>query len=503
MILASGDSPMPRALQNAIKMAVAAVLALAAHESLPWPDQTRFAWSVVSAMVVMQSNVGSSVGASWTRLVGTFVGALLGAVVVGLLGIHATFLGVAVAVALTVLVCHWLNITDSVRLACVTLIVVLVSSRPDVPAWRIGLERFLDIAIGIVAALVTQLLIFPQLAGGELRKSVAQTLAKCGELLRRVSDAYLLRRDRPVQRDPLLVELRGLLRRNLNLLVDLSNEPGSLRPDRSLVIGLVDKVEEIAEGLLSLDDALCDLRQGAYVPQLAPEMAALCRNAADALAWAKAKIQGETPEKPMANLHLLLRALDDRFVHLSEQGISRYFAPVEVLHFCAFLFTLRSVVEQVIQLVDEIRQGKAPTVPERWQKAEQLIEAYRRTDYSVEGPSGRFVLHVDQKSAELDAVLTRHHVLNWAYLTACNPASARLTEKENEARQASLEADVARAGFAFYRGAGEAKDGSWPPEPSVLVPGLPRDEALRLARQYGQNALLYGVAGGTAQLLWV
>src|SRR6516165_7384839 len=179
---------MPRVLKNAIKMAIAAVLALWVHQVMPWPDKSRVAWSVVSALVVMQSNVGGSLQASATRLVGTFVGALLGAVVVSLFGVHGNFLGVALAVALTVLICTWLNITESLRLACVTLIVVLLSTNTDAPGWRIGLERFLDISLGIVAALVTQLVVFPQLAGVELRQSVGKTLGKCGELLRQVSD---------------------------------------------------------------------------------------------------------------------------------------------------------------------------------------------------------------------------------------------------------------------------------------------------------------------------
>ena len=113
------------------------------------------------------------------------------------------------------------------------------------------------------------------------------------------------------------------------------------------------------------------------------------------------------------------------------------------------------------------------------------------------------MLHIEETSAELEAVLARHHLSSWAFVTAHNPGSVPQSEAENRTRQAALEREVGEAGYPFYHGEGAAPDGSWPPEPSLLVLGIGRDEALNLARRHGQHALLFGVAGGPAQLLWV
>jgi hypothetical protein len=86
-------------------------------------------------------------------------------------------------------------------------------------------------------------------------------------------------------------------------------------------------------------------------------------------------------------------------------------------------------------------------------------------------------------------------VFTWAYVTACNPSSVRLPDEDNAARQRELERVVASLGVAFYAGEGVADDGGWPPEPSLLILGIERGDAVRLWREYGQVALLYGRAG--------
>ncbi|WP_316568017.1 DUF3293 domain-containing protein [Myxococcus sp. MxC21-1] len=48
---------------------------------------------------------------------------------------------------------------------------------------------------------------------------------------------------------------------------------------------------------------------------------------------------------------------------------------------------------------------------------------------------------------------------------------------------------------------GEADDSSWC-EQSLFVPGLPREEAGRFGRAYGQVAVLVGRTGGRAELLF-
>jgi len=130
-----------------------------------------------------------------------------------------------------------------------------------------------------------------------------------------------------------------------------------------------------------------------------------------------------------------------------------------------------------------------------------LIDAYRRTAFNADTPKGRLSLRVGQRCLELDNLLTDHAVSTWAYVTAVNPGSMRPRDEENAARQRELDSVVASLGVTSYSGEGVADDGRWPPEPSLLILGIGRSDAVRLARQYGQLALVYGELGREAELV--
>jgi Protein of unknown function (DUF3293) len=131
-----------------------------------------------------------------------------------------------------------------------------------------------------------------------------------------------------------------------------------------------------------------------------------------------------------------------------------------------------------------------------------LEQAYRATAYCVDAPEGRLVIRIGQVHTAIDALLLRHGCRTWAYVTAHNPVSIRLQPEENQRRQRELEEEVARSGRAFYRGEASGTIGDWPAEQSVLILGVSARDALDLAEQYGQAALVFGAAGASAVLLW-
>jgi hypothetical protein len=102
---------------------------------------------------------------------------------------------------------------------------------------------------------------------------------------------------------------------------------------------------------------------------------------------------------------------------------------------------------------------------------------------------------------ELDDLLTDHSVSTWAHVTASNPASRRLSDEDNMARQHELERDVAGLGVTSYPGEGVGDDGQWPPEPSLLILGIARGDAVRLGRRYGQLAVVCGERGRAGELV--
>lgn len=131
-----------------------------------------------------------------------------------------------------------------------------------------------------------------------------------------------------------------------------------------------------------------------------------------------------------------------------------------------------------------------------------LDAAYRATDYHVEAPTGSFVIRIGEASVELAQLMFDECEFSWAYLTACNPGSVRLTDEENFQRTMELR-EILRARWPrHYSGASVGRDGTWR-EPSFLVLGITEADAVEIARQFGQNAIIVGLVGEPARLMWV
>lgn len=132
-------------------------------------------------------------------------------------------------------------------------------------------------------------------------------------------------------------------------------------------------------------------------------------------------------------------------------------------------------------------------------RRKELERAYHQTTYAAAIP---LRLRIGEKNLLLDAFLTDLGATCFSYLTAWNPRSTPRSEDENRAAQEELTALLREAGYEVFVGAGEADDGSFPAEPSLLVPGLPREEALALARRYEQDAFVSGETGKAPMLVW-
>jgi hypothetical protein len=130
-----------------------------------------------------------------------------------------------------------------------------------------------------------------------------------------------------------------------------------------------------------------------------------------------------------------------------------------------------------------------------------LFAAYRNTSFYADTLRGRLCLRVGRASPEIDALLAAYGVRTWAYVTGVNPGSILLTPDENEERHQRLELEVRRRGYTSFPGEGIGDDDQWPPERSLLILGIGRDEAIRLGREFGQRAVVYGEEGGAAMLL--
>src|SRR5258708_36024653 len=138
-------------VKQAVKTAVAAMASLYASRFLKLPEGY---WAVISAIIVMQSDLAATLKTSVNRLAGTAIGAVVGGIVATLLGIHIWSLGIAVMAA--ILVCALLDRWESYRFAGVTVTVVMLASH-GASHWIVALHRFVELSLGIVIALTIEL----------------------------------------------------------------------------------------------------------------------------------------------------------------------------------------------------------------------------------------------------------------------------------------------------------------------------------------------------------
>ncbi len=167
--------------QIAIKTGVAAALSLylgvAFAKWLDRPDTLiSGTWCVVSTFVVMQAHLGGTYRAAWVRFLGVLIGSFMGSVFTTLFGSTAIALGISVV--LTVLSCSLFQLKDSIRIACLSVSVVMIlwGLHPSISPWQFGWYRFLDSSLGILIAVIVSHTLWPTKATQKLQLSIAKIL---------------------------------------------------------------------------------------------------------------------------------------------------------------------------------------------------------------------------------------------------------------------------------------------------------------------------------------
>ena len=147
--------------------------------------------------------------------------------------------------------------------------------------------------------------------------------------------------------------------------------------------------------------------------------------------------------------------------------------------------------------VETLRISSLITAKNRLLLGRPLTEAYESTRYEAHLPQGTVMLRHGQPAPALDPLL-KPGAPGWAFVTAWNPGSRRLSRPENERRQAALVRELGR--YRLFHGAGIGDDGKWPAEQSILALGIPPAEALARGRAWGQFAVLLGARGEAARV---
>jgi len=231
-------------------------------------------WGSISAIIVLQSNVGSTVTASRDRLIGTLIGAAFGAV----FSIFGEGLWIyLLAVIIAMVTCSLLGLKNSSRLAAVTVTIVMLVHHTGSGFWSnwvLPMYRVIEVLLGIVVALVIATFVFPSRARARLRDGLAQEFL----LLGAVFDA-VMKEFQGMSAGTLHAfwkEVEALEEVNAQLLAAARNEPSSSSVSLEGLSLLHQFAQESVDALRALELAVRSPgemhSEGSYMAQLDPEI---------------------------------------------------------------------------------------------------------------------------------------------------------------------------------------------------------------------------------------
>ena len=131
----------------------------------------------------------------------------------------------------------------------------------------------------------------------------------------------------------------------------------------------------------------------------------------------------------------------------------------------------------------------------------ELWSAYKSADYWVTESEPPFCIKIDQKSHKIEELLKKHQKSDWAYITAFNPQSKKLSKQENNKRHQKLLAWCTQKGYVFYSGQGGCRKENWEPETSLLILDIDVVKAKILGKQFQQKAVVCGSLNRVAKLI--
>jgi hypothetical protein len=336
-------------VKQAIKTAVAAVACLYITNLLNLPQGY---WGAITALIVMQSSVGATVSASRMRLAGTAVGALLGGAFVAAWGNSVPLFGVAVALAF--FLCSALGLAESQRLATVTVAIVMLIGGDGSP-WMVALHRFLEVAVGIVIALVVSVVLWPSRARQSLLEGMAETLRKAEAFYRAAGQSY--RNGLLLPSGELKPAVDASFRRNEDLLENAREETLGLGRSHESLALLMDRIRGIVQAVESLNVSGQGNPHDTYIRAFDSEMDRVEADLSAAFEWLAVSIAnsgaaapssaGREPDSSWPNLTASVAALETTIVTARNKGVTAAHQFDEVLRLYSFFVSVKSVAQEL------------------------------------------------------------------------------------------------------------------------------------------------------------
>lgn len=340
--------------KNAIKMAIAALVSLyLGLEFTVWvkrPDPlVSGLWCVVTAMVVLQANLGGTYKAILNRFLGVLTGSLSGAFFASLLGIHE--MGIGLAIFSTIVICSALSLQESYRIASLSVAAVMIpwGLHPVISPWTFATFRFLDTCIGLLVAVTIAHMIWPSEAIAKLRSNMVNTLTSLNQLY----EAIFFFKDveeKEKRIQSLITETHALFIQNHSILEESKLE--SLTPSSlALWTEILEELENLFKALSSLKDIWNQKLQLIFDAALNQHVQDVIKQIHHALEELAIKLQGEEPLKFEVTYMLNSQdQLNTQLVRFRETRATRKFSFYDLEKYFVFFYTLKSIINYLVHL---------------------------------------------------------------------------------------------------------------------------------------------------------
>ena len=314
-------------------------------------------------MIVLQSSVGATVNASLNRFAGTAIGAVLGGLFVKLWGGNVWAFGAAATI--TVWICASLGLRDSYRLASATVAIVMLTSSTG-PPWAVAFHRFLEVALGILVALLITLLMWPSRARDDLRRATAETLRCLEALYQAVVQRYC--GGAAPSPDELTYQVNEAFRRYDDLLKQASYEPGVAELGHEGLAAVRGHLMQIWWAIEALELATRGGHNDTYHRRFEPELGRLLREISAAFHRLAENVAMAHGAFDSADLERAASAVDDKATAIRTSGVSMSYTLEEVSRFYAFFVSVKSLVKALVwagnrQLPGGLRESGGATPP--------------------------------------------------------------------------------------------------------------------------------------------
>ena len=334
-------------MRLALRITVAGLLAFAfAHL---W-DLRQGYWAVLTAVIVVQANVGGSLKAATDRLFGTLAGAAYGVLVATLLpqgdalwrGLALVLLLVPLAVAAA--------LRPGLRVAPVTAIIVLLGSASQtIGLFPSAIERVIGIALGSAIAFVVSLLVLPTRAHAQLAEATAGILDLLADLVPALLGGLSGRLD-PAKVQEFYRRIRSALAKLDGFTEEARREKASLLTEEPDPEPLLRTIRRLRHDFVMIDratrDPLAAAAAGSLLPalgDLSAALAAFLRQSAMAISERRAPPALDPFHRALTNYHAAMAGI-------RREGLTRDLA-VEAT---AQIFGLAFALEQLGRDLDDL-----------------------------------------------------------------------------------------------------------------------------------------------------